>query len=62
MLGTYWFYIIKKRKILMDAFRIMTNNPFKENFMGKEKKNAINVLTILLLFFFHKSGVKTFIK
>ena len=38
MLGTYWFYIIKKRKILMDAFRIMTNNPFKENFMGKEKK------------------------
>ena len=29
------FYI---REMLIDAFRVMINNPFKENFYGKRKK------------------------
>ena len=43
----------------MNALRVV-NNPFKESFMGKEKKKAINVLTAF--FISHKSGVKTFLK
>ena len=27
----------------MDTLRVMVNNPFKENFMGKEKKKTINI-------------------
>ena len=30
--------------MLMDTLRVMVNNPFKENFMGKEKKKkTINI-------------------
>ena len=47
--------------MLTNAFRALVNNPFKENFYGKEKKKkAINVLTAF--FIFHKSNVKIFLK
>jgi len=45
--------------MLSDAFRVMVNNPFKENFYGGKKK-ATNVLTAF--FIFHKISVKTFLK
>ena len=45
--------------MLTDALRAMVNNPFKEIFIGKEKKK-INVLTAFLIF--HKSSVKNFLK
>ena len=45
--------------MLTDALRAMVNNPFKEIFIGKEKK-TINVLTAFLIF--HKSSVKNFLK
>ena len=45
--------------MLMDVLRVIINNPFKENFMEKEKK-TINILTVF--FIFHKSGIKTFLK
>ena len=38
----------------------LVNNSVKENFQGKRKKKAINILTIF--FISHKSDVKTFIK
>ena len=38
----------------------LVNNPVKENFYGKIKKKAINILTIF--FISHKNDVKTFIK
>ena len=44
--------------MLMNALRIMVNNPFKESFYGKRKKKAINVLTTF--FISHKSDIKTF--
>jgi len=44
--------------MLMNTFKALVNNPFKENFYGKKK--AINVLTAF--FISHKSGVKTFLK
>ena len=48
-------------EMLMDALRVIVNNPFKENFYGKRiKKKVINVLTVF--FISHKSGVKTFLK
>ena len=37
-------------EMLMDAFREMVNNLFKENFMGKEEKKIINVLTVFFFF------------
>ena len=46
--------------MLTDALRAMVNNPFKENFIGKEKKKTINVLIAFLIF--HKSSVKNFLK
>ena len=46
------------REMLTDVFRVMINNPFKENFY--KKKKAINVLTIF--FISHKSGFKIFLK
>ena len=47
--------------MLMNAFRVMVNNKFKEIFYEKrKKKKAINVLTVF--FISHKSGVKTFLK
>ena len=45
---------------LMDALRVIVNNPFKENLYGKRKKKIINVLTVF--FISHKSSVKTFLK
>ena len=30
--------------MLMDTLRVMVNNPFKENFMGKEKKKKQLIL------------------
>ena len=45
-------------EMLMDALRVIVNNPFKENFDGKKK--VINVLTVF--FISHKYGVKTFLK
>ena len=43
----------------MDAFRVMVNNSFKENFYEKIKK----VINILIIFFIsHKSSVKNFLK
>ena len=44
----------------MDALRVLVNNPFKESFYRKRKKNAINILTVFTIF--HKSGVKIFLK
>ena len=41
------------------SFKENVNNPFKEIFMGKEKK-AINVLTTF--FISHKNGFKNFLK
>ena len=38
----------------------LVNNPVKENFYGKRKKKAINILTVF--FISHKSNVKIFIK
>ena len=45
--------------MLTDAFRVMVNNPFKENFYGKRKKKTINIL--ITFFISHKNGVKTFL-
>ena len=45
--------------MLMDALRVLVNNPFKESFYGRKKK-TINVLTIF--FIFHKSCIKTLLK
>jgi len=41
----------------MDALRVMVNNPFKESFYGKKKKN--NILTKFSIS--HNSDVKTFL-
>ena len=38
----------------------MVNNLFKESFYGKRKKKVINVL--IVIFIFHKSDVKPFLK
>ena len=46
--------------MLMNAFRALVNNPFKESFYRKRKNKAINVL--IVFFISHKSGVKTFLK
>ena len=50
--------------MLTDALKAMVNNPFKESFYGKKRKEkkrkAINVLTTF--FISHKSGVKTSLK
>ena len=39
-------YFVKKtinnREMLTNAFRALVNNPFKENFYGKEKKKKSN--------------------
>ena len=54
----------KKKEMLTDALKAMVNNPFKESFYGKKRKEkkrkAINVLTTF--FISHKSGVKTSLK
>ena len=42
----------------MSAFKVLVNNPVKENFYRKRKK--INILTAF--FIFHKSYVKIFLK
>ena len=42
------------------SFKIIVNNPFKENFYEKRKKKVINVLIVFSIF--HKSGAKTFLK
>ena len=38
-------YFVKKtinnREMLTDALRVLVNNPFKENFYGKRKKNQL---------------------
>ena len=44
----------------MNSLRALVNNPFKEIFMGNEKKKIINILTVF--FIFHKSGIKIFLK
>ena len=50
-----------KREVLMDALRVIINNPFNEHFYGKwKKKKKINILIAFLVF--HKSDVKTFLK
>ena len=49
--------MIKSWKMLTDALRVMVNNPFKESFYGKKKKNVLKAFSI-----FHKSDVKTFLK
>ena len=36
--------------MLMSVFRVLVNNPVKENFYGKRKKKTINILTIFFLF------------
>ena len=36
--------------MLMDALRVLVNNPFKESFYRKRKKNAINILTVFTIF------------
>ena len=46
--------------MLTSAFRALVKNPVKENFYGKKKKKAINVLTTF--FIFHKSSIKIFLK
>ena len=46
--------------MLTNTFRVLVNNLFKENFYGKRKKKAINVLTTFLIS--HKCGVKFFLK
>ena len=47
--------------MLTNALRAMVNDPYKESFYRKRKKNkTINVLTAF--FIFHKSNVKTFLK
>ena len=45
--------------VLMDALRVMVNNPFKEMFY-EEKNNNNNVLTAF--FISHKNDIKTFLK
>ena len=44
--------------MLINTFRALVNDQFKESFYGKRKK--INILTVF--FFFHKNGVKTLLK
>ena len=46
--------------VLMDALRVMVNNPFKERFYEKKKNNNNNVLTAF--FISHKNNIKTFLK
>ena len=46
--------------MLTNAFRVLVNNPVKENFYGKRKKKTINNLTVF--FISPKSDVKTFLK
>ena len=41
----------------MNALRTLVNNPIKESFYGKRKKNILTVF-----FISHKSDVKTFLK
>ena len=48
----------KLREMLTDAFRVIVNNQFKENFYGKKKK--INILIVFSIS--HKNCIKTFIK
>ena len=45
--------------MLMNALRILVNNPFKESFYRKRKKK-INILTAF--FISYKNGIKTFQK
>ena len=47
--------------MLIDALRIMVNNPFKKKFY--EKKKIIMIINVLIAFsIFHKSDVKIFRK
>ena len=47
------------REMLTNVLRVLVNNQFKESFYEKrkEKKKAVNVLTVF--FIFHKNCVKT---
>ena len=33
----------------MSVFRVLVNNPVKENFYGKRKKKTINILTVFFI-------------
>ena len=55
------FRAIVNRKILMDAFKIMVNNLFKESFYGKIKKKQL-MLCLSAFSISYKSNVKTFLK
>ena len=56
-MSPYRYNTLKIKEMLTNAFRILVNNPFKENFYEEKK---INVL--IVFFISHKSGVKTFLK
>ena len=49
----------KKIESINDTLRVLINNPFKESFYGKRKKN-FNILTTF--FISYKNGVKNFLK
>ena len=52
------FFIFYFKEILIDAFRVIVNNPFKESFY-REKK-VINILTVFSIF--HKKLCQNFPK
>ena len=51
--------LIKERKMLTSALRILVKNPAKKNFYGKSIKKKKN---LPVFFISHKSDVKTVLK